>query len=144
MLESHCNLTLQPSAHRMEQAALRMGRLVGSLVYCCLRLFLLLLSKGRGFSSPSAGGKDSSTAFPWGTSNQVPLLFLVFLAFSFSDGSVEVAVGSLAASGGGRVSGGGSLGLGFPSARSSLFVMWRLEAMHLALVLVELRCEHII
>lgn len=51
-----------------------------------------------------------------------------------------MAVGSLAASGGGSAaaSGGRSLGLGFPSARSSPWVMWMLEAMGLALVLVEL------
>lgn len=56
-------LTLQPSAHSIEQAALRMGRLLGSLAYCCLKLFLLLLRKGPGFSIPSVGDKDSG-AFP--------------------------------------------------------------------------------
>lgn len=49
-----------------------------------------------------------------------------------------MAWGSLAASGGGKASGGKSLGLGFPSACSSPLVMRTLEAMCLALVLVEL------
>lgn len=131
-------ISLQPSAHRMEQEALRMGRLAGSLAYWCLKLFLLMLIKGPGFSSTSAGGEDSGTVFAWGTSSLAPLLFLVFLAFSFSWGSVETAGVSVAASGGGRVSRGRSLGLGFRSACSSLPGMLRLDPMRLALVLVEL------
>ncbi|KAG7216416.1 hypothetical protein INR49_001902 [Caranx melampygus] len=91
------------------------------------------LSKGPGFSSLSAGGEYSGIVIPWGASNLAPLLFLVFLAFSFSWGSAKMEGGSLVASGGGRVSRGRSLGLGFPSAWSSLLVMWRLEAMRFAL-----------
>lgn len=52
-----------------------MGRLEGSLTYCCLKLFLLLLSAGPAFSNPSPKDEDSMAVPPGGTSSlQEPLL----------------------------------------------------------------------
>lgn len=115
-----------------------MGRAAGSLAYCCRKLFLLLLSRGSGLSSPSAGGEDSGAGFPSGASDLDPLLVRLFLTFSLSWGSVEAAGASLAASGSGRASGGSSLAPGFPSACSSP-PRWGSDARCLAPVLADLK-----
>lgn len=116
---------------------LRMGRLAGSRLYCCLKLcFLLLSTRPAAFSWAPVGGAPSAalleliSAFP-------PLLFLVFLTFSLSCGSVAAVLASVLPSAGGRVSGGRSVGVGFPSVGSSLGML-RLELERLVLVQVEL------
>lgn len=114
-----------------------MGRLAGNRAYWLLKLCFLLFGSGAAFSGPPAGGvvscalPDVLSAFP-------PLLFFVFLAFSFSWDSLANVVWSEAPSSGGRVSWGRSEGVGFPSACSSLGV-FMLDGECFLLVQVELK-----
>lgn len=128
---------LRRTPHSMEQLPLRMGRMAGILMFCCLKLLLLLRSMGPVFSGPSAGGTFSCTSLACSTSSLDPLSFLVFLAFSLTWGSAETQGGSLAPSGGGRVSWGRSRIVGLPST-CSLLETWRSEVERLPLVQVEL------
>lgn len=123
-------------SHRMAQAALRMGRLAGSRAYWFLKLCFLLLSTGPAFFWLPAGG-ELSCELAEAFSALPPLLFFIFLTFSLSWGSLVTTVESVAPSNGGSVSGGRSVGVGFPSACSSLG-MFRLELECLVLVQVEL------
>lgn len=123
-------------SHRRVQAALRMGRLTGSRAYWFLKLCFLLLSTGPAFFWLPAGG-ELSCELAEAFSALPPLLFFVFLTFSLSWGSFVATVESVVPSNGGSVSRGRSVGVGFPSACSSLG-MFRLELECLVLVQVEL------
>lgn len=124
------------ASHRRVQAALRMGRLAGSRAYWFLKLCFLLFSTGPAFFWLPAGG-ELSCELAEAFSALPPLLFFVFLTFSLSWGSLVATVESVVPSNDGSVSGGRSVGVGFPSACSSLG-MFRLELECLVLVQVEL------
>lgn len=114
-----------------------MGREEGNLAYWFLKLCFLFLISGPAFSELPAGVM-LSCRFP--ASSFPPLLFLVFLAFPLSWGPVETAGVPVVPSRGGRVSGGRSVSLGFPSACCSLGILG-LEAERWALVRVELQVK---
>jgi len=100
------------------QAVLRIGRFAGNREYWLLKLCFVLLSSVAAFSWPPAGGVLSFafSTFP-------SLLFFVLLTFSLScwDSLVNV-FGSGVPSSAGRASGARSVGVGLPSACSSLGV----------------------